>query len=191
MSGIRRLTQGERSAIAKARSEGVSVEELAVTYGVSRRSIYYALRSETERRRDSGRRSRQINVALSDEEFRRFEAVLSRHDIANRSEALRRLIQIASDLFVPDDELAEQLHALSAALNRTGNNVNQIAQRLNEAKRKGQRPPYGRSSEDQIRALAGLVFEVADQVQEMAIARRSALSLEIAPVLEGLADGPQ
>lgn len=34
MSGIRRLTQGERSAIAKARSEGVPVGELAVTYGV-------------------------------------------------------------------------------------------------------------------------------------------------------------
>ena len=39
--------------------------------------------------------------------------------------------------------------------------------------------------------LAGLIFDIADQVQDMAQRRRSALSGEVARVLGGFADGPE
>lgn len=56
--------------------------------------------------------------------------------------------------------------AISAALNRVGNNVNQVARRLNEAKLKGERLPQTPASHTEIRDLAVLVFDMADQIQE-------------------------
>ena len=68
-----------------------------------------------------------------------------------------------------------------------GNNVNQVARRLNEAKLKGERLPYTAASHAEIRGLAGLVFDMADQVQELFRARRRALDLEVTEALRGLA----
>ena len=68
--------------------------------------------------------------------------------------------------------MTEELRGLSAALNRVGNNVNQVARRLNEAKLKRERLPYTPASHAEIRDLAVLVFDMADQIQEMFRARR-------------------
>jgi hypothetical protein len=62
-----------------------------------------------------------------------------------------------------------------------------VARRLNEAKLKGERLPHTAASDAEIRGLAGLVFEMADQVQELFRARRRALDLEVTEALRGLA----
>lgn len=49
------------------------------------------------------------------------------------------------------------------------------------------RDPYTAASHAEIRGLAGLVFDMADQVQELFRARRRALDLEVTEVLRGLA----
>ena len=149
------------------------------------------MKADQSRKLDARVRSELVNVRLTPRELASFDAVLTRHDIVSRAEGLRRLIHASNDLFVPDDELANQMQGLSASLNRTGNNINQIAQRLNEAKRQCKTPPYGNSAHSQVRALAGLIFDIADQVQDMAQRRRSALSGEVARVLGGFADGPE
>jgi hypothetical protein len=82
--------------------------------------------------------------------------------------------------------MTDELRGLSAALNRVGNNVNQVARRLNEAKRKGDRLPYTPTSHAEIRDLAVLVFDMADQIQEMFRARRRTLDLEVTKALAGL-----
>ncbi|MEG3662156.1 hypothetical protein [Celeribacter halophilus] len=187
----KRLTQNQRFAIMRKRSEGVSIEDLAREFGVTPRSIFYTLKADQSRKLDARVRSELVNVRLTPKELAGFDAVLTRHDITSRAEGLRRLIHASNDLFVPDDELANQMQGLSASLNRTGNNINQIAQRLNEAKRQGKTPPYGNSANAQVRALAGLIFDIADQVQDMAQRRRSALSGEVARVLGGFADGSE
>ena len=187
----KRLTQNQRFAIVRKRAEGVPIEDLAREFGVTTRSIFYTLKADQSRKLDARVRSELVNVRLTPKELARFDAVLTRHDINSRAEGLRRLIHVSNDLFVPDDELANQMQGLSASLNRTGNNINQIAQRLNEAKRQGKTPPYGNSALAQVRALAGLIFDIADQVQDMAQRRRSALSGEVARVLGGFADGPE
>lgn len=187
----KRLTQNQRFAIVRKRAEGVPIEDLAREFGVTTRSIFYTLKADQSRKLDARVRSELVNVRLTPKELAGFDAVLTRHDIASRAEGLRRLIQASNDLFVPDDELANQMQGLSASLNRTGNNINQIAQRLNEAKRQGKTLPYGNSAHGQVRALAGLIFDIADQVQDMAQRRRSALSGEVARVLGGFADGPE
>ena len=187
----KRLTQTQRFAIVRKRAEGIPVEDLARDFGVTTRSIFYTLKADQSRKLDGRVRSELVNVRLTPKELLGFDAALTRHDIASRAEGLRRLIYASNDLFVPDDELAEQMQGLSASLNRTGNNINQIAQRLNEAKRQGKTPPYGNSAHGQVRALAGLIFNIADQVQDMAQRRRSALSGEVARVLGGFADGTE
>ncbi len=187
----KRLTQNQRFAIVRKRAEGVSVEDLAREYGVTTRSIFYTLKADQARKLDSHVRSELVNVRLTRQELASFDAVLTRHEIASRAEGLRRLIYASNDLFVPDDDLADQMRGLSASLNRAGNNINQIAQRLNEAKRQGKTPPYGNAAHGQVRALAGLIFDIADQVQDMAQRRRSHLSGEVSRILGGFVDGPE
>ena len=63
---------------------------------------------------------------------------------------MRRLMLAADDLLRPDEMMTEELRAMSAALNRVGNNVNQVARRLNEAKLKGERLPYTAASHAEI-----------------------------------------
>jgi len=187
MPRARRLTENERLSIAKARAEGVSVRELATRYGVSRVSIYNASTHGTERQEANVSRSRVIGIRVSARDLRGFDAALGRRGIAHRSDAMRRLMLAADDILRPDEDMTEELRRMSAALNRIGNNVNQVARRLNEAKVRGERPPYTAASHAEIRELAGLVFDMADQIQEMFRARRRALDLDVTKALAGLA----
>ena len=184
----RRLSEIERSTIAQDRRNGVSAASLATRYDVSLKTIYNVVNHWGERQTANGSRSRVVGIRVSEEDLRRFDAALSRRGIAHRSEALRRLMLAAEGVFLPDDEMCDELRSLGAALNRVGNNVNQIARRLNEAKLRGERLSYPASSHRDVRALAGLVFDLADQVQEMSRARRSLLDLEISSALAGLAE---
>ncbi len=187
MPRARRLTENERLSIAKARAEGVPVCELATRYGVSRVSIYNASNHGTERQEANVSRSRVIGIRVSSRDLRGFDAALGRRGIAHRSDAMRRLMLAADDILRPDEEMTEELRTMSAALNRVGNNVNQVARRLNEAKVRGERPPYTAASHAEIRELAGLIFELADQIQQLFRARRRALDLDVTKALAGLA----
>jgi len=187
MPRARRLTENERLSIAKARAEGVPVGELATRYGVSRVSIYNASNHGTDRQEANASRSRVVGIRVSDRDLRGFDAALGRRGIAHRSDAMRRLMLAADDILRPDDEMTEELRTMSAALNRVGNNVNQVARRLNEAKVRGERPPYTAASHAEIRELAGLIFELADQIQQLFRARRRALDLDVTKALAGLA----
>ena len=187
MPRARRLTEKERLSIAKAHAEGVPVRELATRYGVSRVSIYNASNHGTERQEANASRSRVIGIRVSARDLRGFDAVLGRRGIAHRSDAMRRLMLAADNILRPDEVMAEELRTMSAALNRVGNNVNQVARRLIEAKVRGELPPYTAASHAEIRELAGLVFDMADQIQQLFRARRRALDLVVTKALAGLA----
>jgi hypothetical protein len=126
-------------------------------------------------------------MRVTERDLRGFDAALARRGIAHRSDAMRCLMLAADDLLRPDHDMTDELKGMSAALNRVGNNVNQVARRLNEAKIKGERLPYTPASHAEIRDLAVLVFDMADQIQEMFRARRRELDLEVTKALAGLA----
>jgi transposase-like protein len=189
MPKARRLTRNERFAVTKAREKGVSAKALAEEYGITTRAVFYIVRSEKERRDNEGTRSVIVNVRLTEHEAAEFDSTLSRRNIRNRTDALRALIGIASDLLVPDEHMSGELRGLSASLNRVGNNVNQIAQRLNQAREKGQKPPYDKTSDAVIRELAGLIFDLSDQVEDLVKRRRAGLDLMVSPALRGLVHG--
>jgi len=187
MSRGRRLTETERLNIAQERLQGVAAGDLATRYGVSLKSVYNAANHTADRQTANGSRPKVIGVRVSPKELQRFDAALARHGVVHRSDALRCLILAADDILRPDEDMTDELRNLSAALNRVGNNVNQVARRLNEAKLKGERLPYTPASHAEIRDLAVLVFDMADQIQEMFRGRRRALDLEVTKALAGLA----
>ena len=187
MSRGRRLTETERLSIAQERLQGVAAGDLAARYGVSLKSVYNAANHAVDRQSANGSRPKVIGVRVSSRELQRFDAALARHGVAHRSDALRCLILAADDLLRPDEGMTDELRGLSAALNRVGNNVNQVARRLNEAKLRGERLPYTSGSHAEIRDLAVLIFDMADQIQEMFRARRRTLDLEVSKALAGLA----
>ena len=187
MSRGRRLTETERLNIAQERLQGVAAGDLATRYGVSLKSVYNAANHAADRQTANGSRPKVIGVRVSPKELQRFDAALARHGVVHRSDALRCLILAADDILRPDEGMTDELRNLSAALNRVGNNVNQVARRLNEAKIKGERLPYTAASHAEIRDLAALVFDMADQIQEMFRGRRRVLDLEVTKALAGLA----
>ncbi|MBJ2153461.1 MULTISPECIES: plasmid mobilization relaxosome protein MobC [Paracoccaceae] len=195
MAKARRLTEEERLRIAKERSEGVSARELASRYGVSVVSVYNAVNHASGRRISNGSRTRVLNLRVSEAELRAFDASLSRRGITHRTDALRRFVMAADDLLAPDEYMTEELRGLGAALNRVGNNINQIARRLNEGRVRGEVAKLSVPEQAEIRALAGLVFDMSDQIQELARNRRRALELEVsqalAPLVAEVRDGPR
>ena len=188
MASRRRLTPEERQEIVRERLEGVTHADLAAQFGVSERTVYYTLRTEKDRRRDTRIRTKQVSVTLTPEELQGFDEVLARHGVSSRSAGVRLLIQSANGVFQPDQHLAEELKLFRAALNRVGNNVTQIAKRLNEARAKGIAPVVGDRSATQLRLLSGFILDFADQVDALARRRVSNVTLEAHSALKGFAD---
>ena len=187
MGHSRRLTDQERRQIVWERAKGVAVRDLAIALKVSPKTVYNVLSHGRSAVSANDSRTRVLTMRVTERDLRGFDAALSRRGIAHRSDALRCLMLATDDFLRPDEGMTEELRALSAALSRVGNNVNQIARRLNEAKLKGERLPYTAASHAEIRDLAVLVFELADQIQEMFRARRRVLDLEVTRALAGLA----
>ena len=187
MGSSRRLTDQERRQIVRERAKGVSVSAISATLKVSPKTVYNVLGRGRSAVSANDSRTRVLTMRVTERDLRGFDASLARRGIAHRSDAMRCLMLAADDLLRPDEGMTDELKGMSAALNRVGNNVNQIARRLNEAKVRGERLSSPASSHRDVRALAGLVFDLADQVQEMSRVRRSVLDLEISSALAGLA----
>jgi hypothetical protein len=187
MSSSRRLSDQERRQIVRERAKGVSVSAISAALKVSPKTVYNVLGRGRSTVSANDSRTRVLTMRVTERDLRGFDAALARRGIAHRSDAMRCLMLAADDLLRPDHDMTDELKGMSAALNRVGNNVNQVARRLNEAKLKGERLPYNLASHVEIRDLAVLVFDMADQIQEMFRARRRELDLEVTSALAGLA----
>lgn len=64
-------------------------------------------------------------------------------------------MQGSSGIFLPDEHLSSELSSFRAALNRVGNNITQIARRMNEAKKRGMPAPWSDRQYEEVRSLAG------------------------------------
>ena len=109
------------------------------------------------------------------------------HPVWHRTHPSPCAMRAADDLLRPDEGMTDELRGLSAALNRVGNNLNQVARRLNEAKLKGEWLSYTPASHAEAGDLAALVLDMADQIQKMFRARRRELDIEVTKALAGLA----
>ncbi len=94
---------------------------------------------------ERGSRTETVVCRVSPADLALFDEKLKEAGVRNRSEALRNVIRNVGGIAAPDAELAEALHAMKAALNRVGNNVSQIAKRMNDAKNRGSVAPVQRN----------------------------------------------
>ncbi|MGR3482039.1 hypothetical protein [Salipiger marinus] len=117
-----------------------------------------------------------------------FDAKLKEVGIGTRSEALRNVIRTVGGMAVPDAEMIEALQAMKHALYEVGNTVFQIARRMNDARNRGQDLPFSETDHAEIRHLARMMLDFADEVALMAEGRRSTLELRIADELRRLAE---
>jgi len=182
-----KLDHTTRQSIAKKLREGVHPSVLAHEYGVSRRTIYRSAEVIRQIREERESKTETIVCRVSPKDLAAFDAKLAEYGIRSRSEGLRNVIRNTNGMAVPDVELRDALMAMKGALNKVGNNVTQTARRLNEAKRHGYPPSLQDNDLDQLRHLASLILDFADEVWMMADGRRQNIDLQITDELKQMA----
>ena len=185
------LTPDERLVIVREAAKCADVKGLAARFGVTRRTIHYTIKREKDRRRDTGVRTAAASVTVTPDEMAAFDLAISKHGFGSRADALRALMQATNGIFVPDDHLSGELAGFRAALNRVGNNITQIARRMNEAKKRGMPAPWSERQYEEIRALAGLILDMGDQTDLLIRRRKDAMSVTVNDVLREFALGTQ
>ena len=189
MSRSKRLTSAQRMEIVREAAEGVSSAELSRRFGVTPRTIQYTLKSDAERQTDTAIPTAAVSVKVTQSELAAFDEVLATAGIETRAEALRRLIQAAGGVFVPDALLAVEMARYRASLNEVGNGVAQIAKQMMQANRIGQ----GAGTEftelrlAQMRGLARFILDSADEIDLLLRRRRDAMQLEATVALREFA----
>lgn len=187
----RNLTPDERLAIVREAAKGADVKGLAERFGVTRRTIHYTIKREKDRRRDTGIRTAAASVTVTPEEMKAFDEAISQHGFGSRADGLRALMQATNGIFVPDDHLSGELAGFRTALNRVGNNITQIARRMNEAKKRGMPAPWSDRQYEEIRSLAGMILDMGDEIDQLVRRRSEVMRVTVDDVLREFALGTQ
>ena len=189
MSRSKRLTDADRMEIVREAAEGVSTSVLAERFGVSVRAIQYTLKADAERQTDAAIPVSAVSVKVTAAELAALDEVLAEAGIESRAEGLRRLIQAAGGVFVPDAQMAAEMARYRASLHEVGNGVAQIAKQMTQANRRGQ----GAGSEfselrlAQMRGLARFILDSADEIDLLLRRRRDAMQLQATAALREFA----
>ena len=179
--------------IVRKAAEGVSTSVLAERFGVSVRAIQYTLKADAERQTDAAIPVSAVSVKVTAAELEALDAVLAKAGIESRAEGLRRLIQAAGGVFVPDAQTAAEMARYRASLHEVGNGVAQIAKQMTQANRRGLGAVGGTSAEftelrlAQMRGLARFILDSADEIDLLLRRRREAMQLQATAALREFA----
>ena len=179
--------------IVREAAEGVSTSVLAERFGVSMRAIQYTLKADAERQTDAAIPVSAVSVKVTAAELEALDEVLAKAGIESRAEGLRRLIQAAGGVFVPDAQMAVEMARYRASLHEVGNGVAQIAKQMTRANRQAQGANGGMSAEftelrlAQMRGLARFILDSADEIDLLLRRRRDAMQLEVTAALREFA----
>jgi len=189
MSRSKRLTDADRMEIVREAAEGVSTSVLAERFGVSLRAIQYTLKADAERQTDAAIPVSAISVKVTAAELAALDAVLAEAGIESRAEGLRRLIQAAGGVFVPDAQMAAEMARYRASLHEVGNGVAQIAKQMTQANRQGQGagPEFTELRLAQMRGLARFILDSADEIDLLLRRRRDSMQLQATAALREFA----
>jgi len=193
MPRSKRLTELEKMQIVREAAEGISTSVLAERFGVSVRAIQYTLKADAERQTDAAIPVSAVSVKVTAAELEALDAVLAKAGIESRAEGLRRLIQAAGGVFVPDAQMAAEMARYRASLHEVGNGVVQIAKQMTRANQMGQGAEGSTSAEfselrlAQMRGLARFILDSADEIDLLLRRRRDAMQLEATAALREFA----
>ena len=189
MSRTKHLTKIEKMQIVREAAEGVSTSELAERFGVTSRAVRYVLKADAERQTDAAIPVSAVSVKVTAAELAALDEVLAAAGIESRAEGLRRLIQAAGGVFVPDVQMAVEMARYRASLHEVGNGVAQIAKQMAQANRQGQGagPEFTELRLAQIRGLARFILDSADEIDLLLRRRRDAMQLQATAALREFA----
>jgi transposase-like protein len=194
MSRAKRLTETEKTQIVREAAEGVSTTDLATRFGVTARAVRYVLKADAERQTDAAIPVSAVSVKVTTAELAALDAVLAAAGIESRAEGLRRLIQAAGGVFVPDAQMAAEMARYRASLHEVGNGVAQIAKQMTLANRTGQGqggqgagPEFSELRLAQIRGLARFILDSADEIDLLVRRRRDRMQIEATAALREFA----
>jgi len=193
MSRSKRLTEIEKMQIAREAAEGVSTSELAERFEVTSRAVRYVLKADAERQTDAAIPVSAVSVKVTAAELAALDEVLAAAGIESRAEGLRRLIQAAGGVFVPDAQMAAEMARYRASLHEVGNGVAQIAKQMTRTNQRGQGVVGGTSAEftelrlAQMRGLARFILDSADEIDLLLRRRRDAMQLQATAALREFA----
>ncbi|MCZ8170873.1 MAG: helix-turn-helix domain-containing protein [Brevundimonas sp.] len=194
MSRAKRLTETEKMQIVREAAEGVSTTDLATRFGVTARAVRYVLKADAERQTDAAIPVSAVSVKVTTAELVALDAVLAAAGIESRAEGLRRLIQAAGGVFVPDAQMAAEMARYRASLHEVGNGVAQIAKQMTLANRTGQGqggqgagPEFSELRLAQIRGLARFILDSADEIDLLVRRRRDRMQIEATAALREFA----
>jgi len=179
--------------IVREAAEGVSTAELAERFEVTSRAVRYVLKADAERQTDAAIPVSAVSVKVTTAELAAFDAVLASAGIESRAEGLRRLIQAAGGVFVPDAQMAAEMARYRSSLHEVGNGVAQIAKQMTRANRMGQGADGGTRAEfseprlAQMRGLARFILDSADEIDLLLRRRRDAMQLQATAALREFA----
>lgn len=194
MSRAKRLTETEKMQIVREAAEGVSTTDLATRFGVTARAVRYVLKADAERQTDAAIPVSAVSVKVTTAELAALDAVLAAAGIESRAEGLRRLIQAAGGVFVPDAQMAGEMARYRASLHEVGNGVAQIAKQMTLANRTGQGqvgqgagPEFSELRLAQMRGLARFILDSADEIDLLLRRRRDRMQIEATAALREFA----
>lgn len=189
MSRSKRLTNAQRMEIVREAADGVTGVELAARFEVTPRTIQYTLKSDAERQTDTAVPTAAVSLKVTQDELAALDEVLGAAGIKTRSEGLRRLIQAAGGVFVPDAKLAAEMAHYRASLNEVGNGVAQIAKQMQKANRieQGASAEFSELRLAQMRGLARFILDSADEIDLLVRRRRDAMQLTATAALREFA----
>jgi hypothetical protein len=191
MSRAKRLTETEKMQIVREAAEGVSTTDLATRFGVTARAVRYVLKADAERQADAAIPVSAVSVKVTTAELAALDAVLAAAGIESRAEGLRRLIQAAGGVFVPDAQMAAEMARYRASLHEVGNGVAQIAKQMTLANWQGQGqgagPEFSELRLAQMRGLARFILDSADEIDLLLRRRRDRMQIEATAALQEFA----
>ena len=188
MSRSKRLSDADRMEIVRETAEGVSTSALAERFDVSVMAIQNTLKADAERQTGAAIPVSAVSVKVTAAELAALDEVLAKAGIESRAEGLRRLIQAAGGVFVPDVKMAAEMARYRTSLNELGNGVAQLTKRMAEANQTGQgAAAFTDLQLAQMRGLARFVLDSADEIDLLVRRRRDAMQLEATAALKEFA----
>ncbi|WP_207471462.1 helix-turn-helix domain-containing protein [Paracoccus fontiphilus] len=133
-----KLSPSDVKKIAASIRAGVPVSALAKAHGVTRPTIYRALRAFHEKEAVADAGTAAVFFTVDRDSLGAFDAFTGRLGLRSRADAFRRVCRMPAGFLEPDPDLAAALRAVAGELSAIGRNVNQLVATKNYEVRRGQ-----------------------------------------------------
>ncbi|QDA36022.1 Hin recombinase (plasmid) [Paracoccus liaowanqingii] len=187
----KKITPGDEKKIVASVRSGVPVAVLAKTYGVTRPTIYRAIRSFHDKAQEVHLETAAVSFTVDRSTLLAFDAFTERLGLKSRADALRRVCRVPAGFLSPDPDLADALRDVALELSAIGRNVNQLVATKNYEVRRGARLKLTRPQQQLLSDLLVHIDGVSAQVRQLEAKRASETFQRFVDGMSGVVDGPE